>query len=129
MIPVIAGISYEILRLAGRYDNPFVSIISAPGLWIQRITTKEPDKYMVQVAIASVEAVFDWKAYLKDNYNYEVTEEMMSEDEEEDHIKINYKEERDDFLALKNPDNVILEDDDWEDGPDLDEPDEDDWEE
>lgn len=129
MIPVIAGISYEILRLAGRYDNAFISIISAPGIWIQHITTKEPDKYMAQVAIASVEAVFDWKAYLKEQYDYEVTDDMLSEDEDEDHIKIHYKEENEDIIALKNPDNIILEEDDWEDGPELEEPDEDDWEE
>ncbi|MCR4617725.1 MAG: DUF1385 domain-containing protein [Lachnospiraceae bacterium] len=131
MIPVIAGISYEILRLAGRYDNAFISIISAPGLWIQHLTTKEPDKHMIQVAISSVEAVFDWKAYLKEYYDYEVTDEMLREDEEEDHIKLNYKSkevEKDEFSALKNPDETILEEDDWEDGPELDEPDEDDWE-
>ncbi len=128
MIPVIAGISYEILRLAGRFDNAFISIISAPGLWIQHLTTKEPDKYMVQVAIASVEAVFDWKAYLKENYDYEVTDDMLAEDDDEDHIKIHYKDESEEIIALKNPDNIILEEDDWEDGPELEEPDEDDWE-
>ncbi len=130
MVPVIAGISYEILRLAGRYDNFFISVISAPGLWIQHLTTREPDRYMIQVAIASVEAVFDWKAYLKENYDYEVTEEMLREAEEEDHIKLNYKEEdQEEFIALKDPDLSIMDDDDWEDGLVLEEPDEDDWEE
>lgn len=88
MIPVVAGIAYEVLRLAGRYDNVFINIISAPGLLIQRITTKEPDKYMVEVAIASVEAVFDWKAYLAEAYGYEVTDESLKEDEEAGFIKI-----------------------------------------
>ena len=64
LMPVIAGISYEIIRLAGRTDNIFIRIISAPGMWIQRMTTKEPDKGMIEVAIAAVEAVFDWKKYL-----------------------------------------------------------------
>jgi uncharacterized protein YqhQ len=130
LIPVIAGISYEILRLAGRYDNFFISMISAPGIWVQHITTKEPDKHMVQAAIASVEAVFDWKAYLKEYFDYEVTDEMMREDEEEDHIKLNYSEykvEGDEYNALKNPDDTVFEDD-WEDGPELEEPTEDDWE-
>lgn len=68
LIPVIAGISYEFIRLAGRSDNLFVKIISAPGLLLQRLTTKEPDDSMIEVAIASVEAVFDWKEYLKDNF-------------------------------------------------------------
>lgn len=72
LIPVIAGISYEIIRLAGRSNNFFVRLISAPGMWLQRLTTKEPDEDMVQVAIASVEAVFDWKAYLKETFDYEV---------------------------------------------------------
>jgi uncharacterized protein YqhQ len=72
LIPVIAGISYEIIRLAGRSNNFFVRLISAPGMWLQRLTTKEPDEDMVAVAIASVEAVFDWKAYLKETFDYEV---------------------------------------------------------
>ena len=71
LIPVIAGISYEIIRLAGRSENPIVGLLSAPGLLLQKLTTKEPDDDMIEVAIASVEAVFDWKAYLKDNFGYE----------------------------------------------------------
>ena len=63
LIPVIAGVSYEFIRLAGRYDNPVVDLLSKPGLWMQRITTKEPDDAMIEVGFASVEAVFDWKAW------------------------------------------------------------------
>ena len=63
LIPVIAGVSYEFIRLAGRYDNLVVDLLSKPGLWMQRITTKEPDDDMIEVGIASVEAVFDWKAW------------------------------------------------------------------
>ena len=63
LIPVIAGISYEFIRLAGRYDNLLIRILSQPGLWLQRITTKEPDDEMIEVGIASVEAVFDWKKW------------------------------------------------------------------
>lgn len=70
LIPVIAGISYEVIRLAGRSDNFLVNLISAPGMWLQRLTTREPDKKMVEVAIASVEAVFDWKQYLRDEFGY-----------------------------------------------------------
>lgn len=66
LIPVIAGVSYEFIRLAGRYDNPIVDLFSKPGLWMQRITTKEPDDDMIEVGIASVEAVFDWKAWQKE---------------------------------------------------------------
>lgn len=71
MIPVIAGISYEIIRLAGRTNNIFINILSAPGLMIQKLTTKEPTRDMVEVAIASVEAVFDWKQLLKDEFGWE----------------------------------------------------------
>ncbi len=70
LIPVIAGISYEIIRLAGRSDNFLVNLISAPGMLLQRLTTREPDKAMIEVAIASVEAVFDWKQYLRDEFGY-----------------------------------------------------------
>ncbi len=71
LMPVVAGISYELIRLAGRSDNLLVRILSAPGMFIQKLTTREPDEEMVQVAIAAVEAVFDWKAYLRENFGYE----------------------------------------------------------
>lgn len=63
LIPVIAGVSYEFIRLAGRYDNWLVNLISQPGLWMQRLTTREPDDEMIEVGIASVNAVFDWKKW------------------------------------------------------------------
>lgn len=66
LIPVIAGVSYEFIRLAGRSDNRFVNLLSKPGLLLQRLTTKEPDDSMIEVGIASVEAVFDWKKYLQE---------------------------------------------------------------
>ena len=80
LMPVVAGISYEIIRLAGRTDNVFIKILSAPGMWIQRMTTREPDESMTEVAIASVEAVFDWKKYLQDTFGYEVDESWMKDD-------------------------------------------------
>lgn len=87
LIPVIAGISYEIIRLAGRSDNIFVRIISAPGMLLQRLTTKEPDESMVEVAMKSVEAVFDWKAYIENTFGYEIDDSWMRDepytDEEE----------------------------------------------
>lgn len=67
LIPVIAGVSYEFIRLAGRYDNPVVNMLSFPGLLMQRMTTKEPDDEMIEVGIASVEAVFDWKKWQEEN--------------------------------------------------------------
>ena len=80
LMPVVAGISYEIIRLAGHTDNVFIKILSAPGMWIQRMTTREPDESMAEVAIASVEAVFDWKKYLQDTFGYEVDEGWMKDD-------------------------------------------------
>ena len=71
LLPVIAGISYEIIKLAGRSDNILIRILSAPGIMLQRLTTKEPDEEMIEVAIKSVEAVFDWKSFLKENFEYE----------------------------------------------------------
>lgn len=68
LIPVIAGISYEVLRLAGRYDNKIMNLISVPGMWMQGLTTLEPDDGMIEVAIASVEAIFDWRKYLEETF-------------------------------------------------------------
>jgi len=67
LIPVIAGISYEFIRLAGRHENGFVNIFSKPGLWLQRLTVMEPDDDMIEVGIASVEAVFDWEGFIEEN--------------------------------------------------------------
>ena len=65
LIPVIAGLSYEFIRYAGKHNNAFSRILSAPGLWVQRLTTKEPDDSMIEVAIKSVEGVLDWKQYVE----------------------------------------------------------------
>ena len=67
LVPVIAGISYEILRAAGKYENAFLNIISKPGMWMQKFTTKEPDDSMIEVGIKAVEAVFDWRQFLEEN--------------------------------------------------------------
>ncbi len=82
LIPVISGISYEIIRLAGKTDFFLIRLISAPGLWLQRLTTKEPDEDMIQVAIKSVEAVFDWKEFLKDSFGYEIDDSWLEDGEE-----------------------------------------------
>lgn len=83
LIPVIAGIAYEIIRLAGRSDNIIVSILSAPGMLLQKLTTREPDDDMIEVAIASVEAVFDWKQYFRETFDYDVDDaaQVMKESE------------------------------------------------
>ena len=63
LVPVIAGVSYEILQLAGRSDSFLMNLISTPGLWLQKLTTREPDTEMLEVAIASIEAIYDWRAF------------------------------------------------------------------
>jgi len=68
LLPVIAGISYELIKWAGSSDNIVVNLLSKPGLLLQRLTTKEPDESMIEVGIKSVEAVFDWKAYQSENF-------------------------------------------------------------
>lgn len=72
LVPVIAGISYEFIMLAGRSDSKIMNALSKPGMWVQRLTTKEPDYGMAEVAIASVEAVLDWRAYLEAMHNGEL---------------------------------------------------------
>ena len=66
LIPIIAGISYEIIQWAGNSDSKLADILSRPGMWIQGLTTKEPERDMAEVAIAAVEAVFDWREYLRE---------------------------------------------------------------
>lgn len=68
LLPVISGISYELIRFAGSSDNPVIALLSKPGLWLQGLTTKEPEDEMIEAAIASVEAVFDWRAYLASDF-------------------------------------------------------------
>ena len=64
LIPIIAGVSYEFIRFAGKSDSKIVNILSKPGMWLQGLTTREPDDDMIEVAIQSVEAIFDWREFL-----------------------------------------------------------------
>lgn len=77
LMPVIAGVSYEFIRIAGRYDNPVVNLLSKPGLALQGLTTREPDDSQIEVGIASVEAVYNWKKYLNETFgaHYVLTKE------------------------------------------------------
>ena len=67
LLPLIAGVSYEIIRLAGNSDNVLINLLSRPGMWVQNMTTKEPDDSMIEVAIRAVEEVFDWHTWQKEN--------------------------------------------------------------
>lgn len=75
MVPVVAGVSFEMIQWAGRSDSSLASFLSKPGLAMQKLTTIEPEEDMVEVAIAAVEAVFDWKTYLKEEFGWEPGEE------------------------------------------------------
>lgn len=80
LIPVIAGISYEFIRLAGRNDNVVLNVLSKPGMWIQKLTTREPDEEMIQVAIVAVEAVIYGKAYadaVNEAQNIKISDEEL----------------------------------------------------
>lgn len=79
MIPLVAGVAFEFIRLAGNSDNPLVSFLSKPGLALQKLTTREPDASMAEVAITAVEAVFDWRAYLKEEFGVDVSREEQEE--------------------------------------------------
>ena len=79
MIPLVAGVAFEFIRLAGNSDNPLVSFLSKPGLALQKLTTREPDASMAEVALTAVEAVFDWRAYLKEEFGVDVSREEQEE--------------------------------------------------
>ncbi len=66
LVPFIAGVSYEIIQWAGRHDSGLVCLVSKPGFWMQKFTTKEPDEEMLEVAIASIEAIYDWREFQKE---------------------------------------------------------------
>lgn len=66
MVPVIAGVSYEIIQWAGRHENRWTDWVSKPGFWMQKFTTKEPDEQMLEAAIASIEAIYDWRAFQRE---------------------------------------------------------------
>ena len=67
LLPLIAGVSYEIIRLAGSSDNLVINLLSRPGMWVQNMTTKEPDDSMIEVGIRAVEEIFDWRTWQKEN--------------------------------------------------------------
>jgi uncharacterized protein YqhQ len=75
MVPIVSGVSFEIIQWAGRTDSKFAQIMSKPGLAMQKLTTKEPTADMAEVAIKAVEAVFDWRAYLKEEFDLDVPKE------------------------------------------------------
>lgn len=70
LLPVVAGISYEIIRFSGRSKNSFVHMATLPGLWLQKITTNQPDDDMVEVAIESLKAVLPAEQILEGSGNY-----------------------------------------------------------
>ena len=84
LLPLIAGVSYEFIRLAGSSESRIVSILSRPGMMLQHLTTKEPDDSMIEVAIASVEAVFDWKKFENEQFGTHYELDQPKEDAEKE---------------------------------------------
>ena len=80
MVPIVSGVSFELIQWAGRTDSRLADILSKPGLAMQKLTTKEPTADMVEVAIKAVEAVFDWKDYLKREFDWVDPEENNGEE-------------------------------------------------
>ena len=74
MVPIVSGVSFELIQGAGRTDSRLADILSKPGLAMQKLTTKEPTADMAEVAIAAVEAVFDWREYLKEEFGWKPEE-------------------------------------------------------
>lgn len=127
LVPVIAGISYEIIQWAGRSESKAVMIVSKPGMWLQRLTTREPDDSMIQVGIKAVEAVFDWKTFL-DEYYADVADEDIPE--EAYYYEDEYTDEYSDYEDEEYPDEDYEDDADDETASDeesseYEEPDED----
>ena len=93
LLPVIAGVSYEFIRLAGCSDSKLVNFLSKPGMAMQHLTTKEPDDSMIEVAIASVEAVFDWKKFENEQFgaSFELDEKTISDEAEPVECEISRK--------------------------------------
>lgn len=87
MIPVIAGVSYEFIRYSGKHESALITVLSRPGMWLQALTTKEPDKDMIEVAIQSVEAVFDWKTFIEaDKKNTKNAKKSKKKQEKEQQV-------------------------------------------
>ena len=87
IVPLVMGLGYEVLKITGKYDNAFIRIISAPGLWIQRLTTKEPDEKQIEVAIASLGMVLPEEDKIRLGYveeEVEAVEETADEEESEE---------------------------------------------
>jgi uncharacterized protein YqhQ len=85
MVPLICGVGYEVLRLCGKHDNIITKIISAPGVWVQRITTKEPDDSMLEIAIAALGEVLsdeDKEKFLPKPEQVENTEETEEQNDD-----------------------------------------------
>ena len=106
LVPVIAGVSYEFIRLAGNSDSSIINILSKPGLWLQALTTREPDDSMIEVAIASVEAVFDWKKF-QEEVKSEVLYKQQAKEEKPVVARQTVKKTQDES-KLENETNIEL---------------------
>ena len=114
-VPVIAGISYEFIQLAGKSESGILNALSKPGIWLQKLTTREPDSQMIEVAICSLEAVFDWKEFLDDgvsgrkkNKKSNQKKETEQQNESEKKQKIEQQEEK--TVVEKSEQKIVITD-------------------
>lgn len=112
LVPVVAGVAYEFIRLAGRTDNIIVNILSKPGLWLQGLTTTEPDDGMLEVAIAAVESVFDWRGFQAGNIHMN---HIHVDDSDEEILSISEDDKNDDLSKRSSAFEDVLFDEDDED--------------
>lgn len=112
LVPVVAGVAYEFIRLAGRTDNVIMNILSKPGLWLQGLTTTEPDDEMLETAIAAVEAVFDWRGFQSGNVHMN---HLHVDDSDDEVIPAGEDEINDSFPKRTSAFEEVLFDEDDED--------------
>lgn len=114
LIPVVAGVAYEFIRLAGRSESKVVEVLSKPGIWLQSLTTKEPEDDMIEVAIASVDAVFDWKEFINHVDEEQAKEDDFEENKPEEALEDSLEESNAVVLEKSITEDVVSDDDEME---------------
>lgn len=84
---LIAAVSYEWMHLTEKIEHPLIKFLSTPGLWFQKLFTKEPEDDMILVAIASIEAVFDWREFLQEYWGNHIEWKPLNEKKEDNKIE------------------------------------------
>lgn len=115
LVPMIAGISYEFIQLAGKSESGIMNVLSKPGLWLQKLTTREPDSKMIEVAICSLEAVFDWKEFLDGEVssrkkNKKANQKKETKQQNESEKKKETKQKEENTTTDKSVQSIVIQD-------------------